>query len=187
MRILGVDPGINGAAALLTSRAALIPRLEVFDIPTREVGDRRHIDARAWQKLLRELAPDVCYFELTWAMPSNPIKAGKGMKGQGTVAAGRTQRIHGVTEAVVWTEIAADPVYITPQVWKRFFGLKGGEENKAASRDLIVDLFPECLRFFKRVKDTDRAEAALIAVYGAVRHELIELKAAVDDGETIEF
>jgi crossover junction endodeoxyribonuclease RuvC len=111
-------------------------------------------------------------------MPMNPFAGGKKMRGQGVSSAGRTQRAHGVIEAFLWSEIEKDPVYVTSQTWKGFFGLKGGEENKAGSRDLIVQLFPEALRYFKRAKDDNRAEAALLAVYGAVRCDLIDLKPA---------
>lgn len=179
MKILGVDPGLRlPAAALITGRGSLIPRLEVVDIPVVERKGRSYIDARAWQRLVRELAPDRAYIELSWAMPMNPHGAGKGMKGQGVASAGRTQRAHGVIEAFLWSEIEADPVYVTSQVWKAFFGLRGGEENKDESRDLIVQLFPEALRFFTRVMDHNRAEAALIAIYGAARCDLIDLKRA---------
>lgn len=168
MKILGVDPGLRlPAAALLTGRGSSIPRLEVFDIPVVERKGRSYIDARAWHRLVRDLAPDRSYIEFSWPMPE-----------EGVSSAGRSQRAHGVIEGALWSEIEADPVYVTGQVWKKALGLRGGRENKDESRDLIVHLFPEALRFFKRAMDHNRAEAALIAVYGAVRCDLIDLKPA---------
>ena len=47
-------------------------------------------------------------------------------------------------------------------------GLKGGRENKPMSRRMALKLFPESDEAFARVMDEQRAEAALIARYGAV-------------------
>lgn len=181
MRILGVDPGLSGGAALLdcADRAAL-PRLEVEDIPIRKernsTGKQRgYIDAIRWRDLIRRWQPDVAYFELTWAMPDhrNQDSGGELGHGQGVVAAGRTQRSHGVLEGILICE--CEVIYVMPQVWKRKFGLIGGVKNKRSSCDLITELFPEAMRFFARAKDNNRAEAALLAVYGAAQRGLIRL------------
>lgn len=169
--------GIDGAASFLTERGRSIPRLDVFDIPTMQRKGKRQIDMRAWHRLLHEWSPDLAYIEWSWAIPLGGLgRGGKEMKGQGIASAGRTQRIHGQIESQVWTATEADPVYVTSQVWKEFFGLEGGQVNKATARDLIVELFPEAMRFFLRAKDHNRAESSLITVYGAHRAGMIKIK-----------
>ena len=54
--------------------------------------------------------------------------------------------------------------YVTPSVWKKHFKLS---KDKGASRGLATRHFPQHADAFARVKDDGRAEAALIALYGA--------------------
>lgn len=55
------------------------------------------------------------------------------------------------------------PVQVTPQAWKKMFGLLG--KDKEASRLKAIELFPHYEQFLSRKKDHDRAEAILIAEY----------------------
>jgi crossover junction endodeoxyribonuclease RuvC len=54
--------------------------------------------------------------------------------------------------------------YVTPAKWKKHFGLN---RDKGVSRSKATERFPEYANLFSRVKDDGRAEAALIALYGA--------------------
>ena len=56
-------------------------------------------------------------------------------------------------------------ILVTPQKWKRHFRLIGSD--KEASRTMALRLFPACAEHFQRKKDHGRAEAALLARYGA--------------------
>jgi crossover junction endodeoxyribonuclease RuvC len=50
--------------------------------------------------------------------------------------------------------------WVTPQRWKKAMGVTA---DKNSSRQLAINLWPNEAELFKRVKDADRAEAALIA------------------------
>ena len=54
--------------------------------------------------------------------------------------------------------------YYRPQAWKKWQGLL--KKDKAASRALAVEKWPEMRDEFRRVKDADRAEAALLGEFG---------------------
>jgi hypothetical protein len=54
--------------------------------------------------------------------------------------------------------------YARPEDWKGHFGLLGSGKNGAL--ELARELFPEHLDRFRLKKHSDRAEAALIALYG---------------------
>jgi len=54
---------------------------------------------------------------------------------------------------------------VTPQSWKKQFGLKGGD--KEPSRKRALQLFPDQATMLARKKDQNRAEAMLLAKYGA--------------------
>jgi crossover junction endodeoxyribonuclease RuvC len=52
---------------------------------------------------------------------------------------------------------------VSPTVWKKHFHLS---KDKDASRALALRRFPACAQHFERKKDHNRAEAALLALYG---------------------
>ena len=54
-----------------------------------------------------------------------------------------------------------------PQAWKREYGLCGEELDKDDSRAMACAMFPEAAPLLGRKKDHGRAEAVLIAAYGA--------------------
>lgn len=54
--------------------------------------------------------------------------------------------------------------------WKAAFNLKGkkkGGGTDDSARQMVLERYPACEQYLKRKKDQHRAEAYLIAVYGA--------------------
>lgn len=153
--ILGVDPGLSGAFAMyLPGQAA-----DVFDIPTttRRVNnkDKRQIDPyqlTAWLEIQRPLVK-FAVIEQVGTMP-----------GQGVTSAFNfgftTGAIHGII-AACGIEIRT----VSPQVWKRKFGLLG--QDKDASRGEASRRLPSCAHLWPLKKHDGRAEAVLLAIYGA--------------------
>ena len=177
MRILGVDVGLSGAAAIFGHRGGpsnFPGLLSCIDLPTTGEGPARRIDCRALAAWLAEWRPEHAYIENATAMPAIPDQFGnrRGM-GAGTMA--RYMRAVGQTEACVDLS-GADIKLVMPAVWKRRFGLVG--PDKGNSLDVARDFFPaEAATILKRQKDHNRAEACLIAVYGAERIGIINLSA----------
>jgi len=152
--ILGVDPGLSGAMAMLHAGA-----VDVFDIPTttRTVNkkEKRQIDPyqlSAWLEIQRPLIK-FAVVEQVGTMP-----------GQGVTSAFNfgftTGCIHGII-AACGIEIRT----VSPQVWKRKYGLIG--QNKDASRGEASRRFPEFTHLWSLKKHDGRAEAALLALYGS--------------------
>ena len=81
----------------------------------------------------------------------------------------------------VWHEMRMGwPLHVvTPGKWKQHFGLARREwsnaERKAASRAHATRMFPSHADLFVRVKDDGRAEAALIALYGAEKMHVADV------------
>lgn len=153
MRILGVDPGRNGALALLTDQGRT---LRVVDLPVLVVkrgnGTKGELDAFALHDLLSEMAPDVCYFEKV-----------AGQRGDGVSAAFNFGEITGACKmACILTGARFIPV--TPPAWKRAMKLIGAAKDD--SRAKAMQLWPENASDFRRQKDDGRADAALIAEHG---------------------
>lgn len=155
MTILGIDPGLNGAFALLNHEGKVI---EIVDMPTVEVvinkKKRRQIPPTLIASTIERLAPSVCFLEHVGVRP-----------GEGAVGAHAFGRSFGCLEGVL-AALQIPTTLVHPAAWKRALGVpadKGGARMKAMS------LFPENAEQFKRVKDDGRAESCLLALYGLRR------------------
>lgn len=155
MVLLGIDPGLDGALAVIDAIG-----LVVFDTPTLTVqsakGNRREYDLTAMSRSVRAAVRDqnaVAYVEKVHAMP------GQGVRSMFTMGYG----------SGAWAGILAAlevPVtYVSPQRWKKALLADMGTD-KDASRLRAMQLFPSFAELFKRKKDDGRAEATLIAEYG---------------------
>ena len=155
--ILGIDPGLDGAFALLCPDGAT-DVLQVFDMPTTErvvnKKRKRQIDTHAittWLDINRHRIAKVV-IEKVGAMP-----------GQGVTSSFNFGYTAGSIDACC---IAAGLVveHAYPQAWKRFYGLLG--QPKDASRTAASKLMPWAAYQWPLKKHDGRAEAALLALYG---------------------
>ncbi|QOZ34432.1 hypothetical protein [Bradyrhizobium sp. CCBAU 53421] len=150
--ILGIDPGASGAIAFYFPDHP--ERVSVEDMPT-AAGD---VDAVNLAKRVAAMAPDLVFLERVNAMP-----------GQGVSSTFKFGRAYGVVLGVIGA--ATIPLHlVTPAKWKAHLRLSADKEE---ARALALRLFPACGDHFKRKKDHGRAEAALIARYGAETLRLI--------------
>ncbi|MCP1931800.1 hypothetical protein [Bradyrhizobium elkanii] len=150
--ILGIDPGMSGAIAFYFPDHP--ERVSVEDMPI-AAGD---VDAVNLAKRVVAMAPDLAFLERVGAMP-----------GQGVSSTFKFGRAYGVVLGVIGA--ATIPLHlVTPAKWKAHLRLSADKEE---ARALALRLFPACGDHFKRKKDHGRAEAALIARYGAESLRLI--------------
>ena len=171
MKIAGIDPGINGAAALID--AAYFSQApekmtvgDAIDMPTIGESTKREIDVLALVKWLKHWQPDHVYLEYVNAMPSIPGPDGK-RRDMGAASAFKMGLVVGqIRTCVVGCKIPF--TLVTSGKWKKAAGLSGGARNKEASRQLAMRLFPECHNLLARKRDEARAEALLIARYGVI-------------------
>jgi hypothetical protein len=144
--IMGIDPGVSGAVAFYFP---MVPsRIAVDDVPV--AGGEINVHELA--RLIRIHRPTMAIIERVNAMP-----------GQGVASSFNFGRSYGDVRGVIG---ACDvPMhFVTPQKWKKHFGLSADKEE---SRLRAIRLFPSVADSFKLKKHDGRAEAALIALYGA--------------------
>lgn len=144
--ILGVDPGISGAVAFYWPHAP--DRVVAEDFPT--VAGR--IDAITLTGRIRQLRPELAILEAVGAMP-----------GQGVSSTFKFGVAYGTALGIL-ASLCIPVRFVSPTVWKKHWRL---DRDKEKSRALAIQLFPTCAGHFARKKDHNRAEAALIARYGA--------------------
>ncbi|HEY6022496.1 MAG TPA: hypothetical protein VIY48_22320 [Candidatus Paceibacterota bacterium] len=150
IRILGIDPGLEGAVAVLDSEQP--DHVVTDDLPTVGLGTKRCIDEWALHRWLAVNNADHAFIEYVSAMQhwgaGGSFRFGMSF---GTLRA--VVALHGIPYTLV-----------TPVKWKKYFGLAGGD--KEGSRQRALQLYPKSAQAFERKKDHQRAEAALIATYG---------------------
>lgn len=144
MITIGVDPGLNGAIALINEHGYLI---DVYDMPVAgaAVSAQLLADAENWAD---HTTYGTVVLEDVHAMPKQGVTSSFGF--------GRSK---GVVEGV-FAGARRPIVYVSPSTWKRDLRLG---KDKGVCRQRAVELWPTKAALFARVKDDGRAEAALIA------------------------
>ena len=150
MLIAAFDPGNTGALGMLDTESEAVA---AFDLPLITIGNRELIDPYALSATLREHRPDEIWIELVGARP-----------GQGLSSTGKFLYSAGVLWGVAGA-LNIPVTFCTPQAWKKEAGLIG--MDKEAGRQLALRLYPHAAPFLTRKKDHGRADAILIARYGA--------------------
>lgn len=151
MIIIGIDCGVTGAIAILDGQTAV-----VNDMPVATVGKTRKRSEVMAGELCRILdvydAGDcLAYIEEVSAMPGQGVSS---MFGFGVS--------YGIVRGVL-AGLYISTTLVSPQAWKRHHGLIG--TDKDAARAVASRLFPGAS--LARKKDVGRADALLIAAYGA--------------------
>ena len=143
--IMGIDPGISGAVAFYfpDQRAGI----SAYDVPI--VG--KEINASALHDLIHQYAPDLAVIEIVHSMPK-----------QGVASSFNFGMSYGIAKGVVGS-LHIPTINVAPTKWKKHFGLTAYKEQ---ARALAISTWPFS-EHFRRKKDNGRAEAALLALYGA--------------------
>ena len=144
--ILGIDPGVSGAVAFYHPEAS--GRIAVDDVPV--AGGE--INTSELARLIRIHRPTLAVIERAQAMPGN-----------GGVSMFNYGRAYGDVRGVIGA-LDVPLHFVTPATWKRHFGLTSDKEE---SRARAIRLFPAVADYFKLKRHHGRAEATLIALYGA--------------------
>jgi len=147
--VAGIDPGFSGALSFPYDDT-------VYDMPVMGEGAGKCVDGAAVWAMLQKHSPDIIVIEQVAARP-----------GQGVSTMFRFGTAYGAVYALALASNAV-VILVTPQKWKRTFGLIG--KSKEASRALALRMFPAMRDRLKRKKDEGRAEGLLLSVYGSKQH-----------------
>lgn len=150
MIVAGIDPGLDGAIALLEDGVAT-----VHDMPTltlaRGAKSKREVDTHGLVRLLRSTAIDHAYVEAVAARP-----------GQGVSSMFSFGRSLGIVIGVL-AALDIPLSMASPVVWKRTLAVP---KAKDAARARASQLLPRSAHLWPLKKHDGRAEACLIGLYG---------------------
>lgn len=162
---IGIDPGLTGAIALVSHKL-----LDVEDLPTCANGSggsmATHIDATRLAVLLADWSQRHGFWARSvHAVLERPIANATRPGGRTAPAVTIAQQFEafGAIRGVL-AALRIPTTFVTPQAWKKGYGLKGGKDAKTEARACCSRLYPSAP--VTRVKDHNRAEAILLAHYG---------------------
>ena len=153
MIIFGIDPGISGAISILKNKKVI----EVVDMPTMIDGkkNKKQVNGAQVTNIIKErLNSDeeiLIVVEHVNAMP-----------GQGVTSMFNFGQSFGVIKGVC-SALSLPIYFVRPTKWKRHFNLI--KTNKDASRTKVIQIYPEISSKISRKKDSNKADAILIARY----------------------
>ena len=153
MIIIGIDPGISGAISIIENKKIL----EVYDTPTMIDGkkNKKQINSAQVTNIIKERLDKekevVVVVEQVNAMP-----------GQGVTSMFNFGQSFGVIKGIC-AALSLPIYFVRPTKWKKHFNLIN--TNKDASRTKVIETYPEISSKLSRKKDSNKADAILIARY----------------------
>lgn len=151
MIVLGIDPGLAGAFALLGA-TTLVGDLPVFQAQHgRTAKTRAELDLHHLRALLGGVHVQHVFIERVAARP-----------GQGVTSMFRFGEACGALYGLT-VGLGLSVSFITPRAWQGFHRIGPSPD---AARQRAVQLYPELATQFARKRDQHRADALLLAVYG---------------------
>lgn len=167
MRIIGIDPGVAGAVALIDEAGTFIAAVDMPTVLANKSSTKQMVDAFGLAAILRPHAGAdggvVAVIENVQPMPS----IGRGGEGD------EERRSMGAASAFAFGKSCGIPLgvlaglgipveFLAPARWKRFFGL--GRE-KDSSRELALRTWPAATEALRLKKHHNRADALLMACW----------------------
>ena len=154
MIIFGIDPGVSGAISILENKKVI----EIYDMPTMIDGkkNKKQVNGSQVSNIIKERLNNnnkeiVVVVEHVNAMP-----------GQGVTSMFNFGQSFGVIKGIC--SALSIPIYfVRPTKWKKYFNLI--KTHKDASRTKVIEIYPEISSKLSRKKDSNKADAILIARY----------------------
>jgi crossover junction endodeoxyribonuclease RuvC len=161
VKVAGIDPGLYGAIAVRDREANT---LQLWDMPTHNLGTAKakkiKIDEVALANIFDDIAKQGVSEVWLEQVGSRP--------GEGHVGAFNFGRTYGLLRGLIRAHffVLHD---ITPASWMASMGVKNVKGRKDHSRARASQLLPHHASHWPLVKHDGRAEASLIAEFGALR------------------
>ena len=155
MLIIGIDPGIAGAICFFEKGQIK----SVIDMPTMAVGkkNKRQINGR---QIFNEISSRIDGYTLENI--NVVVEQVSAMPGQGVTSMFNFGQSFGVIKGIC-AAMQLPIFYVRPAKWKKHFNLI--KTNKDASRTKVIEIYPEISSKLSRKKDSNKADAILIARY----------------------
>jgi len=151
--IFGIDPGISGAISILENKKII----EVYDMPTMIDGkkNKKQVNGSQVANIFKEKIDANKEISVV-------VEHVNAMPGQGVTSMFNFGQSFGVIKGIC-SALSLPIHFIRPTKWKKHFNLIN--TNKDASRTKVIEIYPEISSKLSRKKDSNKADAILIARY----------------------
>jgi|TARA_B100001964_G_scaffold184057_1_gene203863 crossover junction endodeoxyribonuclease RuvC len=155
MLIIGIDPGISGAICFFEDGQVK----EIIDMPVMAEGkkNKRQING---PQTYNEISIRINKFQKKDIIVV--IEQVSAMPGQGVTSMFNFGQSFGVLKGIC-SAMQLSMFFIRPAKWKKYFGLIKTEKD--ASRTKVIEIFPYISSELSRKKDSNKADAVLIASF----------------------
>ena len=155
MLIIGIDPGISGSICFLKNGKIL----DVIEMPVMNEGKKNKKQVNGAQ----------IYNEITKKINKNSetnirvvIEHVTAMPGQGVTSMFNFGQSFGVLKGICFA-MRLPMFFVRPAKWKKYYNLINSEKD--ASRTRAIEIFPDFSSQLSKKKDTNKADAILIASF----------------------
>ena len=155
MLIIGIDPGISGSICFFEDGVIK----DVVDMPTMIEGKKNKKQVNGSQ-IFNEISEKIK--KIDKKNIKVVIEHVTAMPGQGVTSMFNFGQSFGILKGIC--SAMQLPVYfVRPTKWKKYFNLINSEKD--ASRTRAIEIFPYYSSYLSRKKDSNKADAILIASY----------------------
>ncbi len=155
MLIIGIDPGISGSICFLDNGKIL----EVVEMPIMTDGKKNKKQVNGSQ-VYNEITKRIKQFEKNQIRVV--IEHVSAMPGQGVTSMFNFGQSFGILKGIC-TAMQLPMYFVRPAKWKKYFNLLNSEKD--ASRTRAIEIFPYFSSELSRKKDSNKADAILIASF----------------------
>ena len=164
MLIIGIDPGISGSICFFEDGKIL----DVLEMPTMTDGKKNKKQVNGAQ-IYNEISSKIMGIEKQNLRVI--IEQVSAMPGQGVTSMFNFGQSFGILKGIC-SAMQLPMYFIRPAKWKKYFGLIKSEKD--ASRTKAIEMFPYFSSQLSKKKDSNKADAILIASFYYETYKLEE-------------
>ena len=153
MRIIGIDPGLSGAIAVMSDKKVI----NMYDMPVMAEGkkNKRQLNSSQLVNIIKENINEdedtIVVVEQVNAMP-----------GQGVTSMFNFGQTFGAIKGVC-AALKLPIFFVRPSKWKKHFELINS--SKDASRTKVIEMYPTLSGQLAKKRDVNKSDAVLIAKF----------------------
>ena len=155
MLVIGIDPGISGSICFLNEGRIM----DVVEMPTMTEGKKNKKQVNGSQ-IFNEISERIKKLDKNNARVV--IEQVSAMPGQGVTSMFNFGQSFGILKGIC-SSMQLPMYFVRPAKWKKYFNLINSEKD--ASRTRAIEIFPYFSKQLSRKKDSNKADAILIASF----------------------
>ena len=164
MLIIGIDPGMSGSICFFEDGKII----DVIEMPTMTDGKKNKRQVNGSQ-IYNEIYSRIDKIEKKNIR--TVIEQVSAMPGQGVTSMFNFGQSFGILKGIC-SAMQLPMYFVRPAKWKKYFGLINSEKD--ASRTRAIEMFPYFSSHLSKKKDSNKADAILIASYYYETYKLEE-------------